>query len=393
MWEAGQLTDVTLATEERSFQAHKMLLSACSPYFRQLFLNNPCKRPTVFLKDVPARHMALLLEYMYQGRIAVKHNELAEVLKTASSLKIRGLTTAEEAGDNTEAGTSTSVPPLVLEEDREDKFHQLETSSNVSAVSGVSGTSRRTETGAQGTGGRKSSKPKKLRLSGDTDSSEVTSPRYPAMAKITEDQDITDHEIEEEKELVIDQPVDFSSSNKSNTGPENSKSSLESKYSILGSYLKAGKGGEKLNKSATELSETMRLAGLSSGWMNGLGGLTQPRPASRDSRGYSKEDEDDTLEAGDREYPQLSLSETMGLGDIAERLRANFLSNLPTLTPGGGSYNWLGQNSLLEKVKREKHNSGPGGIRSESLLIKTGSKIIIQLFLERILWDQTGRRP
>ena len=95
MWEAGQLTDVTLATEERSFQAHKMLLSACSPYFRQLFLNNPGSRPTVFLKDVPERHMGLLLEYMYQGSIAVKHNELAEVLKTASSLKIRGLMTAE----------------------------------------------------------------------------------------------------------------------------------------------------------------------------------------------------------------------------------------------------------------------------------------------------------
>ena len=66
------MTDVTLATEERSFQAHKMLLSACSPYFRQLFLNNPGSRPTVFLKDVPERHMGLLLEYMYQGSIAVK---------------------------------------------------------------------------------------------------------------------------------------------------------------------------------------------------------------------------------------------------------------------------------------------------------------------------------
>lgn len=361
MWEAGQLTDVTLATEEGSFQAHKMLLSACSPYFRQLFLNNPCKRPTVFLKDVPASHMRLLLQYMYQGGIAVKHSELAEILKTASSLKIRGLTTAEEAGDNnnvTNNSNSSSVPPLVLEED---KFHQLETASNTSAASGVSGVSRRTE--AQATGGRKSSKPKKLRLSGDTDSSEVISPRLPAMAKITEDQDITDHEIEEEKELVIDQPVDFS-----NTKPENTNKSLESKYSILGSYLKAGKAGERLaSKSATDLSETMRLAGLNSGWMNSLSSLSAPRPASRDSRGYSKEDEED-LEAGDRvsqaqDYPQLSLSETMGLGDIAERLRANFLSNLPTLTPGARSYNWLGQNSLLEKVKREKHNSGPGGIR------------------------------
>ena len=342
------MTDVTLATEERSFQAHKMLLSACSPYFRQLFLNNPGSRPTVFLKDVPERHMGLLLEYMYQGSIAVKHNELAEVLKTASSLKIRGLTTAEEVGESQQESAGPGL-------EREDKFHQLETASNTSAASrGVAEQGQST--------GRKRSKPKKLRLSGDTDSEPLTSPRYP-MAKIAEDQDITDHEIEEEKELVIDQPVDFSSPKRGEIG----ESSLESKYSILGSYLKAGKSVGKLNKSAGsagDLGEMMR-AGLSSGWMNSLGSLSAPRPASRDSRGYSKEDEEEALEADKSEdYPQLSLSETMGLGDIAERLRANFLSSLPTLSPGTGpGYTWLGHNSLLDKVKREKHNSGPGGIR------------------------------
>ena len=109
LWEQSHLTDVTLATEGKTFLAHKMLLSACSPYFRHLFINNPCKHPTVFLKDVPERHMELLLEYMYAGRIAVKHTELAEVLKTASSLKIRGLTTpVEPEGDR-------EVPPLILE--------------------------------------------------------------------------------------------------------------------------------------------------------------------------------------------------------------------------------------------------------------------------------------
>ena len=152
LWEQSHLTDVTLATEGKTFLAHKMLLSACSPYFRHLFINNPCKHPTVFLKDVPQRHMELLLEYMYAGRIAVKHSELAEVLKTASSLKIRGLTTPVEAEADRE------VPPLMLEaeaeQDQMDKFHHIETGSNHSATSMVSATSRKAE-------GRKSSKPKK----------------------------------------------------------------------------------------------------------------------------------------------------------------------------------------------------------------------------------------
>jgi len=362
LWEHNLLTDVTLATEERTFQAHKLLLSACSPYFRHLFINNPCKHPTVFLKDVPERHMELLLEYMYQGKIAVKHQELAQVLKTASSLKIRGLTTPE----SDKAGGHPDVPPLLMDDADDnheneagmDKFHQIETASNHSAASVVSANSRKAE------GGRKSSKPKKLRLSGDTDS-DVISPRYPCslqeksiVSPVEEVDDNIADDNDEEKELVIDQPMDFSKGDKT----------CDTKYSILGSYLKSH-NGNKSTKSSSDLSDNLRRAGLGSGWMNSLSSLTTPRPASRDSRGYSKEDEEieeNTLEdkVENKDYPQLSLSETMGMGDIAERLRTHFLSNLPS-----PSYNWLANspNTLLNKVKREKHPSGPGGIKTDMI--------------------------
>ena len=345
MWDQNQLTDVTLATEDKQFQAHRILLSACSPYFRQLFINNPCQHPTVFLKDVPERHMSLLLEYMYQGRIAVKHNELAEVLKTASGLKIRGLTTSDDTSD-----ADAEVPPLMLDTDQTeagmDKFHSIETVSNHSAASAVSTTSRKTETG-----GRKSSKPKKLRLSGDTDSD--VSPRYPVSLQTKTSDNNNENMIEEtdeEKELVIDQPMDFSSS-------KEETQSNDPKYSILSNYLKTHKETKSVKS-----SESKRV-GLNSGWMNSLSSLTAPRPASRDSRGYSKEDDEDIEDKTEegKDYPQLSLSETMGMGDIAERLRTHFLANLPTQ-----SYNWLtngSPNTLLDKVKREKHPSGPGGIK------------------------------
>ena len=42
--------DVTLACEEEQVQAHKLVLSACSPYFRSLFMANPSKHPVVFVK-------------------------------------------------------------------------------------------------------------------------------------------------------------------------------------------------------------------------------------------------------------------------------------------------------------------------------------------------------
>ena len=38
--------DVTLTTDEgQSLKCHKVVLSACSPYFQQLFMENPCQHP------------------------------------------------------------------------------------------------------------------------------------------------------------------------------------------------------------------------------------------------------------------------------------------------------------------------------------------------------------
>ena len=42
--------DVTLAVEGASLKCHKMVLAACSSYFQNLFMENTCKHPIVFLK-------------------------------------------------------------------------------------------------------------------------------------------------------------------------------------------------------------------------------------------------------------------------------------------------------------------------------------------------------
>ena len=44
----------------------------------------------VFLQDISSDHMSLLLEYMYRGCISVKQEELQDILKSASTLQIRG---------------------------------------------------------------------------------------------------------------------------------------------------------------------------------------------------------------------------------------------------------------------------------------------------------------
>lgn len=82
--------DVTLAVEGQFLRAHKMVLSACSPYFQTLFTDHPDKHPIVILKDVPYTDMRCLLDFMYRGEVSVDQDRLTAFLKVAESLRIKG---------------------------------------------------------------------------------------------------------------------------------------------------------------------------------------------------------------------------------------------------------------------------------------------------------------
>ena len=54
--------DVTLACDSTSIKCHKMILSACSSYFQQLFMENKCDHPIVFLKDIKYGEIRTILD-------------------------------------------------------------------------------------------------------------------------------------------------------------------------------------------------------------------------------------------------------------------------------------------------------------------------------------------
>ncbi|XP_063227987.1 modifier of mdg4-like isoform X8 [Bacillus rossius redtenbacheri] len=102
------LVDVTLAAGGKFLQAHKLVLSVCSPYFKELFKVNPCKHPIVILKDVGHKELEDILEFMYRGEVNVRQDDLTEFLKTAEMLQVKGLTGDES---NSDQQGSSQVPP------------------------------------------------------------------------------------------------------------------------------------------------------------------------------------------------------------------------------------------------------------------------------------------
>ncbi|CAH2085561.1 unnamed protein product [Euphydryas editha] len=103
------LCDVTLACDGETVKAHQTILSACSPYFESIFLQNSHPHPIIFLKDVRFSEIKSLLDFMYKGEVNVGQNMLPMFLKTAESLQVRGLTENNTLNPKSEERSTPSV--------------------------------------------------------------------------------------------------------------------------------------------------------------------------------------------------------------------------------------------------------------------------------------------
>ncbi|KAL0822847.1 hypothetical protein ABMA28_004841 [Loxostege sticticalis] len=89
--EKGMHVDCTLAAEGQTLKAHKVVLSACSPYFESVLSQQYDKHPIIILKDVKYAELRAMMDYMYRGEVNISQDQLAALLKAAESLQIKGL--------------------------------------------------------------------------------------------------------------------------------------------------------------------------------------------------------------------------------------------------------------------------------------------------------------
>ena len=84
--------DVTLACDDNQLQAHKVILSACSSFFRNILRRNPHQHPLLYLKGVKYSELQSILNFMYVGEVNVAQEDLNSFLAAAEDLRVKGLT-------------------------------------------------------------------------------------------------------------------------------------------------------------------------------------------------------------------------------------------------------------------------------------------------------------
>jgi len=84
--------DVTLACDDEQIQAHKVILAACSTFFRTVLRKNRHEHPLLYLKGVKYVDLVAVLNFMYHGEVNVAQEQLNDFLSIAEDLKVKGLT-------------------------------------------------------------------------------------------------------------------------------------------------------------------------------------------------------------------------------------------------------------------------------------------------------------
>ena len=92
--------DVTLvSSDQQQLSAHKLVLSSCSEYFKNILKQNKHSNPILCLEGISSMELTNVLDYIYNGELQIYQENLERFLVIAARFQLEGLI-GGEAGDN-----------------------------------------------------------------------------------------------------------------------------------------------------------------------------------------------------------------------------------------------------------------------------------------------------
>merc|ERR1711909_242722 len=117
IWESQDFLDVTLACDDDQINAHKVVLSAASPFFRNILRRNPHSHPLLYLKGTTKKLMQTLLNFIYFGETQVVQADLNDFMALATRLNVQGLAEDVQEKERVDKKETQSRKEWTIEEE------------------------------------------------------------------------------------------------------------------------------------------------------------------------------------------------------------------------------------------------------------------------------------
>ena len=112
--------DVSMVSDDQKMMlAHKLVLSASSPYFKHILTNNKHSHPLLCLDGVSSGELQFVLDYIYHGEVQIHEEQLDRFLEVAKKLKLEGLT--NEDGEHGKEANETLEEAVAIEIETEEE--------------------------------------------------------------------------------------------------------------------------------------------------------------------------------------------------------------------------------------------------------------------------------
>ena len=88
--ESSDFKDVTLISDDKKkFKAHKVILSSCSPLFKNILGDMHAKDSVIYLRGIYSVELESLLQFMYLGQATLYQERMQEFLDSAKTLELK----------------------------------------------------------------------------------------------------------------------------------------------------------------------------------------------------------------------------------------------------------------------------------------------------------------
>lgn len=113
-------TDVTLVSEENHpIAAHKVILAASSPFFKNILKKNKHTHPLIYMRGIKGNFLSAIVEFLYNGETSVNAKDLDMFLAIADDLELKGLANRDKVEnratnyeDNLKLNLENKIPKL-----------------------------------------------------------------------------------------------------------------------------------------------------------------------------------------------------------------------------------------------------------------------------------------